>query len=216
MPYAAGTVRDIPVRGLKLCGLTWSGTFLWCSEAVQNLIMAVDPASGEVARRLPCRDVRTDLTTLGGYLVQVAGPHGVLRVLDPHSGEVVGELPNPRPGAVLCGLEATRHGLWLGYGDLRRIDLRGVDDLRLVDSFPVRHAVAGVTVSDGYLAYADQRAGTINLLDLDRGRDVASVSVPGNPTGIAWDGSLIWYCDHATFQLRAIEVPGIARAERAP
>jgi hypothetical protein len=210
MPYAAGTIRDIPVRALKLCGLTWNGQYLWYSEAVRNQIVALDPGSGEIAHRIPCPGVRTDLTTLGGNLVQVAGEHRALRVIAPDSGEVVNELPNPRPGNVLCGLEATWNGVWMGYADLRVIDLRSTDDLELITSVPVQHSVAGVTVSDDYLAYSDYRAGTITLVDLAGRREVISISVNGNPTGITWDGSLIWYCDHATFQVRAIEVPGIA------
>lgn len=210
MPYAAGSVRDIPVRALKLCGLTWSGQYLWFSDAVQNQIAALDPATGDVVHRLTCPGVRTDLTTLGGNLVQVAGENRGLRIIDPETGDVVGELSNPRAGHLLSGLEATRDGLWLGYEDLRVIELRSVEDLRLLASLPVSQPVAGVTVSDDYVAYANHRGAAINLFDLGQKREVASISVNGNPTGIAWDGSLIWYCDYTTFQLRAIEVPGIA------
>jgi hypothetical protein len=210
MPIAVGTVRDIPVRALKLCGLTWSGRHLWFSEAVSNQIMALDLATGQVEHRISCPEVRTDLTTLGGNLVQVVGAGRNLRVIDAESGETVGELPNPRPGHVLSGLEATRHGLWLGYQDLKVIDLRSTEDLRLISSLPVRYPVAGLTVSDGYLAYADHPAATINFLDFETGREVVSVSVPGNPVGIAWDGSRTWYCDYTTLQLRAVEVPGTA------
>jgi len=212
MPYAAGSVRDIPVNALKLCGLTWTGQYLWFSDAVLNQIMAVDITTGQVQRRISCPDVRTDLTTLGGNLIQIAGEKRVLRVIDPATGDIVADLPNPRPGHVLCGIEATRHGLWLGYEDLKLIDLRTPEDLDLIERYPVRHAVAGVTVSDSYLVYADYRGGSVNLLDLAQGAEVASISVNGNPTGTAWDGSRIWYCDYATFQLRAIEVPGIAGA----
>jgi glutamine cyclotransferase len=211
MPFAMGSVRDIPVRALKLCGLTWSGQFLWFSEAVLNQIIAVDPVTGRVQERIPCLGVRTDLTTLGGNLVQVVEDDRRLRVIAPDTGSIVSELPNPRPGNVLCGVEATRDGIWLGYEDLRVIDLRASDDLRLIDTVPVKHGVAGVTTSDSYLAYADYPAGCINLIDLRTKREVGSYSVAGNPTGITWDGRRIWYCDHTTLQLRAIEVPGMLR-----
>ncbi|MFE2754625.1 YncE family protein [Actinosynnema sp. NPDC059335] len=209
MPFAAGTVRDIPVHGLKLCGLTWTGEFLMFSEAVSNQIMALDPYSGQVEHRIPCPEVRTDLTTVGGNLVQVVGERRALRVMDPRSGDELREFPNPRPGNVLCGLEATRQGIWLGYEDLRRIDLRGYEDFELLDSFAVSGRPAGVTVSDNYLAYADYAASTITMVDIDERREAASFSVAGNPTGITWDGTRIWYCDYTTLQLRAIEVPGV-------
>lgn len=212
MPISVGTVRDLPVRGgLKLCGLTWFGELLWYSEAVSNSIAAVDPVNGKVARRLSCPGVRTDLTTLAGNLVQVVGRERALRVLDPASGDLVIEMPNPRPGHVLCGLEATRDGIWFGYEDLRVLDLRTVDG-ELVDTIPVTRPIAGLTVSDRYLAYAEYPAGTINLVDIEERREVACYDVAGNPTGLTWDGSRIWYCDYTTLQLRAIEVPGISAA----
>ncbi|GAA2714971.1 hypothetical protein ACFY2R_21650 [Micromonospora olivasterospora] len=209
MPFAAGTVRDIPVRAFKLCGLTWFGEFLWFSEAVSNQIMALDPHTGLVEHRIPCPEVRTDLTTLDGYLLQVCGEQRCLRGLNPATGEEVTELPNPRPGHLLRGLEATRHGLWLGYEDLRLVELRDPRGMGLIDTFPVRHGVAGLTVSDSYLVYADYAAATINVYDLRERREVAAYSVAGRPTGVTWDGSRIWYCDHGTLQLRAIDVPGL-------
>ncbi|GLY49764.1 hypothetical protein [Lentzea sp. NBRC 102530] len=210
MPMSLGTVRDIPVRALKLCGLTWSGEFLWFSEAVSNQIMALDPVTGSVERRIPCPGVRTDLTTLAGNLVQVVGDRRDLRVIDPASGDTVLEMPNPRPGHVLCGLEATKDGIWLGYEDLRVLDLRSAQSGELLDTIPIPRAVAGLTVSDRFLVYAEHQAGTINLIDVALRRQVASYDVAGNPTGITWDGSRIWYCDYTTLQLRAIEVPGIS------
>ena len=212
MPMSLGTVRDIPVRALKLCGLTWSGEFLWFSEAVSNRIMALDPITGSVERRIACPGVRTDLTTLSGNLVQVVGDARDLRVIDPASGETVLEMANPRPGHVLCGLEATRDGVWLGYEDLRVLDLRSTENGELLDTIPIPRPVAGLTVSDRFLVYSDYRGGTINLIDVGLRRQVASYDVAGNPTGITWDGRRIWYCDYTTLQLRAIEVPGISGA----
>lgn len=211
MMFHAGTVRDIPVLGgLHLCGLTWTGECLWYSEAVGNSIAALDPLSGQILRRIACPGLRTDLTTIGGNLVQVAGEDRSLRFIAPDSGEIVGELPNPRPGNTLCGLEATRNGLWLGYEDLKVIELRSTDNMELIDSVRVIGPVAGVTASDDYLAYSDFRGSTISLVSLADHRESTRVSVNGSPTGIAWDGNLLWYCDYATFQVRAIEIPGIA------
>jgi glutamine cyclotransferase len=209
MLFAAGSVRDIPVRAFKLCGLTWTGQCLWFSEAVTNLIMALDPHTGEVTKRIPCAGVRTDLTTIDGYLLQVVGDEMSLRVIDPDTGTAVHEVPNPRPGHVLCGLEATHGGVWMGFEDLAVIDLRSKRGFGLIDSIPIAHPVAGVTVSDRYVFYADHRGGVINVIDVALRREVAAIDVDGNPTGITWDGSQIWYCDYRTLQLRAIEVPGL-------
>jgi hypothetical protein len=146
---------------------------------------------------------------MGGNLVQVVGPGTDLRLMDAESGAVVGELANPRPGHTLCGLEATRGGVWMGYEDLRVLDLRNGEDLSLIETVPVTHKVSGLTVSDRFVLYADYACAYINVVDRVQRREVASIWVDGNPTGITWDGSQIWYCDNKTLQLRAIEVPGI-------
>jgi hypothetical protein len=211
MPFAVGTVRDIPVRALKLCGMTWFGEFLCFSEAVSEQIIMVDPATGEVEHSIPCAGVRTDLTTTNGLLLQVAGDKRSVRVVDPGNGAEIGEIPNPRPGHALRGLEANRRGLWFGYDDLRLVELRDPRELTLIDVFQVRNGIAGLTASDRYLIYADQENGTVNAFDLEARREIASYSVAGNPTGLAWDGRLIWYCDFTTLQLRAVELPGLVR-----
>jgi glutamine cyclotransferase len=210
MPLAAGTVRDISVRAFKLCGLTWFGEFLWFSEAVSNQIMALDPQTGQVEHRIPCPGVAADLTTLDGYLLQVCGPDRCLRGIAPRTGEEVTEFANPRPADRLRGLEATRHGLWLGYENLKLVELRDPKTMSLIDTFPLRHPPAGLTVSDNYLVYADYAGSTINVYDVRERRELAAYSVAGSPTGVTWDGSRVWYCDHGTLQLRAIEVPGMA------
>ncbi|WP_236718085.1 hypothetical protein [Actinoplanes sp. TFC3] len=211
MPFAVGTVRDIPVRALKLCGMTWFGECLCFSEAVSEQIIMVDPVTGEVQHRIPCAGVLTDLTTANGLLLQVAGDQRCIRVVNPGNGGEIGEIANPRPGHKLRGLEANRHGLWLGYDDLHLVELRDPRELTLIDVFQVRRGIAGLTASDSYLIYADQAGGTINVYDLEARREIAGYSVAGNPTGLAWDGQLIWYCDFTTLQLRAVELPGLVR-----
>jgi hypothetical protein len=207
----AGIVRDLPVRALDLCGLTWTGEFLWFSEGFGARIRAIDSRTGELAGEIPCPGITADLTTVDGCLLQVVGEHHDLRMLDPRSGRVLAELGNPRPGHILTGLEACRDGLWLGYADLRVLDLRDPHSFRLLDCIPVRHSIAGVTVSDEYIVYSDHRGAMITLVDTRDRREHVAVRVWGTPTGLTWDGSLIWYCDDATLQLRAVELPGFQR-----
>ncbi|WP_320066142.1 hypothetical protein [Micromonospora sp. RTGN7] len=209
MSLRAESVRDIPVPARRLCGLAWSGQFLWFSEADQGRIMAVDPIAGTVERRIDCPDVRTDLATRDGHLLQVVGGERALRAIDPDSGAIVAETPAPRPGHKLCGLEVSRHGTWFGYEDLGLIDLRDGDG-RLLKTIAVTGAVAGLTVSDRHLVYADHPAGSVTVVDLASGLEVVSYAVTGNPTGLTWDGSRIWYCDYTTSHLRAVTLPELS------
>ncbi|WBB75809.1 hypothetical protein O7602_09995 [Micromonospora sp. WMMD1128] len=208
MSVSVESTRDIAVPARHLCGLVWSGELLWFSEAEQGRILAVDSATGAVARQFACPEVRTDLTVHDGRLVQVVGADRALRAVDPETGAVVAETPGPRPGHTLCGLEASRHGTWFGYEDLRVIDRRA-DDGRLLDSIPVTGAVAGITTTDRHLVYADHAAGTLTVVDPERRREIATYRAPGHPTGVAWDGSRIWFCDYTTSHLRAVTLPAL-------
>jgi hypothetical protein len=209
---AAGIVHDLPVRALDLCGVTWSGEYLYFAEIFSQQIGAIDPSSGEVVRRIPCADVAGDLTTLRGALLQVVGEDRHLRLLDPATGGEMDEWPSPRPGHLISGLEACRDGVWIGYADLSVVELRDPDRFRLIECVEVGHPVTGVTVSDGFLVHSDREASRVRLTNLATGQQRLPVMVWGRPTAVTWDGRLFWYCDHATLQLRAIELPGITTA----
>lgn len=216
MQVDAGSVCDIPVRAQRLCGLTWLNSALWFSDAGLEQIFAVNPESGAVVKAIDCPGVRTGLTRLGQNLLQVVGLERSLRVIDPETGQGLKEFPNPRPGLELCGIEMTSAGLWLGYQHPPQLDLRAAPDFKLKDHMRVDRPPAGVTATERFVAFADF-AGSIQLLDLDRGKQALSVGVNGNPTGLTWDGRRFWYCDYTTLQLRAIEVPGIELMQlRAP
>ncbi|GAA2520236.1 PQQ-binding-like beta-propeller repeat protein [Winogradskya humida] len=204
------TTRDIRVRGLQLCGLTWSGEYLWYSEASSQRICAIDPVSGTAVRTVPCAGVRTDLTTLGGKLLQVATAERVLRVVDPATGHLEYDIANPRPGRKLCGLEATGDGLWLGYEDLLQVELRNREGA-LLHTIPVSRPVAGLTVTDRFLLYADHAGATLTVVDIDSGRELVTYSVVGNPAGLTWDGEWVWYCDHRDLRLCAVALPGLVQ-----
>ncbi|OLT29954.1 hypothetical protein BJF83_09670 [Nocardiopsis sp. CNR-923] len=212
MTILAGIVRDLPVNALVPCGLTWFGQFLWFSEGFTRRISAVDPHTGQVVHQITCDDISTDLTTVRGALLQVVGEEDRLRLLDPGTGATLDEAPNPRPGHALSGIEAGRDGIWMSYGRLGVLDFRSLDDLSLVASVPVGTHASGVTVSDGYVAYADHHRSRITLLDASGHRERLVVSVWGRPSALTWDGRLHWYCDHDTLQLRAVELPGFRRA----
>ena len=75
----------------------------------------------------------------------------------------------------------------------------------------MRGVVAGITVTERYLVYADRRTGSVTVVDPVMEQVILPVNVHGSPTGLSWDGSRIWYCDTAHSRLRAIDVPGLVR-----
>jgi hypothetical protein len=207
MFYKTQTVQDVSIPGRRLCGLTWMDSLLWYSDAALEQILAVDPSRGEVVRRIGCPGVRTGLTRLDRYLLQVVGSARSLRALDPETGETVAEYANPRPGGELCGIEATAAGVWMGYKDPPTLELRSRSEFRLVDCIQVGAEIAGVTATERFVAFADYARSHIHFLDLATKRITITVGVDGNPTGLTWDGCRIWYCDYATVHLRAMELP---------
>jgi hypothetical protein len=203
--------QAIRVEGRHLCGLAWLDGLLWYSDGTLDEIMAVDPESGAVAERLTCRSVQTGLTAADGgrRLVQVVDDDKRLRALDPRSGEVLAEYPNPRPGGELCGLHDTPDGLWMGYQDPPVIDLRRHGDHEAIISLPVRDDVADLTVMRDLVVFASHRGGRLNVVDPRAERIVEVIPVAGSPTGLTWDGTNLWYCDYPTSHLRAVEMTTI-------
>jgi glutamine cyclotransferase len=184
---------------------------LWYSDSVLEQIIAVEPATGKVVHKLECPEVRTDLTALGPYLVQVVGETRKLRIIDPDSGKVVEEWANPRPENKLCGLEASDAGIWLGYRDPPVLDLRSPYNLELLDTIPVNREVAGLTVIGRFVLFASHAGSQLSVLDPATKTISSTIAVAGHPTGLTWDGSRVWYCDYSSVQLRAIEVPPVVQ-----
>lgn len=196
------------VEGSHLCGLTWLEGLLWYSDAGLEEIVAVDPITGSVASRLPCPGVRTGLTATadGSSLVQVVGEDKRLRAIAPHTGEVLAERANPRPGGELCGLQDTAAGLWTGYQRPPVLELRRHEDLETLVSIPVAEDVADVAVVGELVVFANHPDARLNVVDPGAGRIVLTIPVAGNPTGLTWDGGRFWYCDYGAGRLCAVEV----------
>lgn len=216
MLYAAGSYQDLSIDAAAPCGVTWNGSLLWFADSGREQVTGVDPYSGEQLAVVPCPQLRKGLATSGGNLVYVAGDDHQLCTLEPSSGRVVDRRANPRPGREICGLEGGRPGLWTAHREV--LDWRAPPGYRLVDSIGVTNRVTGVTVTDRYVIYCTHPSramrvplGTIIVVDPNAREEVLSINVHGTPTGLAWDGSRLWYCDYSTSRLRAIDVPGIVR-----
>lgn len=209
MLHQSKPVCTLPVEGTHLCGLTWWDGLLWYSDADLAQVFAVNPRTAAIVRSIACPDVRTDLTVVDDHLLQVAGEARQLRVMDPATGATVEELPNPRPGDILCGLESARGGIWLGYKQPQLLELRSWPDLRLIEAIDVSYDVAGVTTVGGFVVFADHPNSRIHFLDRTARQVVATLAVSGNPTGLTPDGLHLWYCDYATSHLRAVSLPQV-------
>jgi hypothetical protein len=202
-------LAEISVPGKHLCGLTWKDDLLWFSDAGLNEIIGVSPQTGALACHIECPEVRTGLTVINGDFLQVVGVGRALRLIDCRTNEAVREFPNPRPGRDLCDIESTSKGVWLGYEDPPMLELRGLQGFELLDNIPVDEPVAGVTVVNQYVAYSCYATRHIHVVDPVSKEVATTMEVLGNPTGLTWDGSLLWYCDYTNVRLRALELPAL-------
>jgi hypothetical protein len=73
--------RELSAPGRNLCGIAWDGMHLWHGDAGAELLYRIDPERGDVARTLPCPDLRTCTDFADGLLWQVAGRPKALRAL---------------------------------------------------------------------------------------------------------------------------------------
>ncbi|MGK5675770.1 hypothetical protein ACSNOB_23360 [Micromonospora sp. URMC 106] len=204
--YTAASVHDLSIDADQLAGLTWSGHALWYADQGREEVTCLDPRTGTPGQTLSCPGLTAGLTTLGGHLLYAT--EGALRLCDTQSGGILRDVPSPRPGVPICGMEAGKDGIWLGWSDA--LELRHASDLRLLATVPAPLGIAGVTVTDRYVAHTDRLGEAITVFDLRAGRNVLQIHVDGRPTSLTWDGLRLWYGDAANLRLRALDVPGLS------
>lgn len=202
------TDRRFAAPGTHLCGLAWDGENLWHSDAATDAVYALDPATGEVRARFACPSVRTGITWTGELLVQIVGRPKRLCYLR-RDGEIVGYRPLDPPGERFCGIEADGPALWLGLEHPGAVELRDGHTLQTRRAFAVEGDVAGLTLAPGVVVYADHRAGLVRAVHAGTGELLGRRRVAGAPTGLTWDGTLLWYCDYDAREICAVDPAGL-------
>jgi hypothetical protein len=203
-------VRSLPAPTSYMCGLTWDGSRLWHSDQDQNLIVAVDPENGRVVRRLACAQVRADLTHDGRHLLQIGGRPKRLVVIDADDGHVVGHRELLPASGRTTGAEFGSEGLWTVLRSPTTLQLRARDDLAILREFPVDgESPSGLTVAGDVVVHGDFDDGVLRATDSRTGAPLGRLDVPGRPTGVTWDGSLVWYCDFPGRAFRAVPLAAV-------
>jgi outer membrane protein assembly factor BamB len=188
------------------CGLTWDGTYLWHSDQDAASIYAIDRTTGAVIRTFRCSLVRADLTFDGSMLCQVGGRPKRLVLVDPETGEVTGRREISPPSGRVTGVEIGPEGLWACLRAPTVVQLRDYPAMQVTREFAVPgDGPSGLTYADGLVVYGEYEAGMLHAIDSTDGSYVGSTRVDGRPTGIAWDGTRLWYCDFPGRVIRAID-----------
>jgi len=205
---AAEIVREYgPFAGAgQIHGITHDGERVWAATGAK--LLAIDPASGAVARTL---EVACDAGSAfdGTHLYQIAEAR--IDKIDPASGRVMASIPAPGHGRD-SGLAWADGSLWVGqYRDrkIHRIDPATGAILRTIES---NRFVTGVTWVDGELWHGTWEGdeSDIRRIDPQSGVVLELLQMPQGVgvSGLESDGADLFYAGGgASGKLRAVRRP---------
>lgn len=187
-------------------GVSHDGRRIWA--AVGDRLLAIDPASGDVAQTLErAGDAGTAFD--GTHLYQIAESR--IDKIDPATGEVLASIPAPGQGRD-SGLAWAEGSLWVGqYRDRRilRIDPQTGAVLRTIES---DRFVTGVTWVDGELWHGtwEGEESELRRIAPDSGAVLERLAMPAGTgvSGLESDGNGLFYCGGGgSGKLRAVRRP---------
>jgi len=187
-------------------GVTHDGRHVWA--AVGSRLLAVDPASGQVAHTLE-RSGDAGTAFDGKHLYQIAEAR--IDKIDPATGDVVASIPAPGRGRD-SGMAWAEGSLWVGqYRDrtIVQIDPQTGEVLRTIAS---NRFVTGVTWVDGELWHGTWEDGESDLRRIapDSGEVLQRLRMPADTgvSGLESDGAGLFYCGGGpSGKLRAVRRP---------
>ncbi|WP_026421233.1 hypothetical protein [Actinokineospora inagensis] len=208
-PATAAIRRIVPLPGSYPCGLTWDGSRLWHSDQPAGEIYEL-AESGTVLRTVPCRAVRADLTFDGDLLCQVGFRPKRLILIDRDSGKQIDRREVPPASGRLTGVEHCADGIWMVLRGPTVLQLRDYETMAVLREFPTGGSEpSGLTYADGVVVHGDYVERRVRATDAATGEELGSVLVDGNPTGMAWDGQHVWYCDFPGKRACALDLADI-------
>jgi len=215
-------VHYVPSPGPNCEGLTWDGSYLWCSDVVSYLIYKVDPDDGTVVNSFASpgtfvEGMTWDGTNLWGVDNNGSpGEQNILYKIDPDDGSVISSI-------ILSDL-VWAHGLtWNGQNIwvndfnthlINKIDTATGDVLQTINA-PATKCI-GLTW-DGYHLWTDDfETHKLYCIDPEDGSVIYTVNSPSpNPRDLAWDGQYLWVMGFQSniFQVDVGYVTGIENPE---
>jgi glutamine cyclotransferase len=201
-----GPFTDTVAGAEHIHGVTHDGERVWVATGAK--LLAIDPASGAVARTL---DVACDAGSAfdGTHLYQIAEAR--IDKIDPASGKVVASIPAPGHGSD-SGLAWAEGSLWVGqYRErkIHRIEPTTGAILRTIES---NRFVTGVTWVEGELWHGTWEGdeSDIRRIDPASGAVLERLEMPPGTgvSGLESDGAELFYCGGGpSGKLRAVRRP---------
>jgi glutamine cyclotransferase len=187
-------------------GVSHDGDRVWAATGAR--LLAIDPASGTVARTLDCTcDAGTAFD--GKHLYQIAAAR--IDKIDPASGRVLASIPAPGGGGD-SGLAWADGSLWVGQHRERRIHRIDPATGAILRTIESDRFVTGVTWVDGELWHGTWEGddSDIRRIDPASGAVIERLQMPpgSGVSGLESDGAGLFYAGGGpSGTLRAVRRP---------
>jgi outer membrane protein assembly factor BamB len=156
---SAEVARELePLDQSAIHGVTFDGKWVWFAR--DGELVAFDPASERVVRRLVVPGAASGTAFDGTHLYQLAGEQ--ILVLDPLQGRIVRRLEAPNRGEN-SGMAWSDGFLWVGQYRARKIHKLDAQTGELVKTLSSDKFVTGVSCVDGVLWHATSHEGECEL-----------------------------------------------------
>jgi glutamine cyclotransferase len=196
-----------PFEGVeKIGGVTFDGERVWL--AAGDRIVALDPASGTIVRRL---DLPGHAGTAfdGKHLFQIAEDR--IHKIDPATGRVLATIPSPGKGGD-SGLAWAEGSLWVGHYRERKIYEIDPATGTILRTLTSNRFVTGVTWAGGELWHGTWEGDESELrhIDAQTGEVIETLELPQGVmvSGLESDGKDRFYCGGGgNGKVRAIRRP---------
>ena len=204
----ADVVREYgPFEGVpRIHGVTHDGDHVWAATGAA--LLAIDPASGTVARRI---EQGSDAGTAfdGRHFWQITEQR--IDKIDAASGRVLGSIPAPGGGGD-SGLTWAEGSLWVGQYRDRRIHQVDPATGAIVRTIESDRFVTGVTWVDGELWHGTWEGDESELRHIDPidGTVLERLEMPAGTgiSGLESDGAGLFYCGGGgSGKVRAVRRP---------
>lgn len=208
----AEIAREYGPLGDTVHGVTHDGQHFWA--ALGSRIIAVDPASGEVARTVS-RPGDAGTAFDGRHLWQLAEAR--IDKLDPATGELLASIPAPGAG-MDSGLAWAEGSLWVGQYRDRHILQLDPSDGRVLRRIESNRFVTDVTWVEGELWHGTWEGdeSDIRRIDPSSGEVLERLQMPAGTgvSGLESDGADLFYAGGGpSGTVRAVRRPARRAAE---
>jgi len=176
----------------QIHGVSFDGSKVWF--ATGHNMLALDPDSGEIARRLDFAG-KAGTAFDGTHLFQIKDNR--IHKLDPETGEVKHSIPCPSDGDT-SGMAWAEGSLWLGQYKARKILQIDPDTGKVLRTIESNRFVTGVTWVAGELWHGtwEEDESCLRHIDAGSGEILEQIDMPSDVkvSGLESDGGDRFFC----------------------